>query len=398
MAHVHDAPHEIDLGSLGFGTLAIHAGQPPDPRTGAVIPPVSLSTTFRQAGPGVHAGYDYSRSGNPTRQAFEECIAALEKGRFGLAFSSGLACTTTIVHLLKSGDHVLVVDDVYGGTQRYFRRIAAPMGVRFDFIPMDDAVDVRKAMTPDTRMVWIETPTNPTLKLVDIAAVARALEGTGAILVVDNTFMSPYGQQPLEHGASIVMHSVSKYINGHSDVIGGCLVTSDEKLHERLKFLQNGIGAILSPFDCFLAMRGLKTLHVRMREHERNALAVAAFLEAHPKVKRVTYPGLASHPQHALASRQMRSFGGMITFFVKGGMAQARAFLERCRLIALAESLGGVESLIEHPATMTHASVPPEVRAQLGIDDTLIRLSVGIEDVQDLIAELKACLDAMPPA
>mmetsp|Transcript_11810 Transcript_11810/g.20112 ORF Transcript_11810/g.20112 Transcript_11810/m.20112 type:complete len:398 (+) Transcript_11810:94-1287(+) len=382
--------------SFGFGTRAIHAGQPPNKETGAVIIPISLSTTFAQESPGVHKGYDYSRSGNPTREAFEECLASLEHAQYGLAFASGLACTTTITHMLKAGDNVICIDDVYGGTSRYFRRIAAPFDLKFSFVDFHKPGALEATFTPTTKLVWIETPTNPTLKLVDIAAVAQIVHRHNAILVVDNTFMSPYSQNPLDLGADIVMHSVTKYINGHSDVVMGALATNSKELFDRLKFLQNGIGAIPSPFDCFLALRGVKTLHVRMREHERNALVVAQFLEKHPKVERVLYPGLPSHPQHDLALKQMRCFGGMITFFIRGGFNEAKKFLEGCKIIALAESLGGVESLIEHPASMTHLSIPAEVRATLGISDTLIRLSVGIEDVSDLVTELKACLDSVP--
>eukprot|EP01133_Synstelium_polycarpum_P006257 gene6257-7257_t len=380
--------------SFKIGTKVIHAGQPADPITGAVITPISLSTTFLQPSPGVtKAGYDYSRSGNPTRAALEDCIAACENAKYGLTFASGLATLTTITNTLKSGDEVISVDDVYGGTRRYFTRVATNFDLKFSFVNMDNLDELKAAFTERTKLVWLETPTNPLLKVADIQMVADYVHSRGAILVVDNTFMSPYFQNPLDLGADIVMHSVTKYINGHSDVVMGCLATNNEELFAKLKFLQNSIGTVPSPFDCFLALRGIKTLHIRMREHEKNAFAICKFLEAHPKVERVIYPGLPSHPQHELCKRQMKGYGGMVVFFVKGGLKESTAFLEYVKIFALAESLGGVESLIELPSVMTHASVPVEERAKLGITDTLIRLSVGIEDINDLLGDISQALD-----
>jgi len=379
----------------GFGTRAIHAGCEPDPHSGAVITPISLSTTFQQQSPGVHKGYDYSRSGNPTRDAFEHNIAALENAKFGLAFASGLAATSTITFLLHDGDHVVCMDDVYGGTRRNFTRIASRHGLQFTYTDFSKPGALEGAITEKTKLVWLETPTNPLLKITDIAACAEVAKKHNAIFVVDNTFMSPYFQNPLDLGADIVVHSVTKYINGHSDVVMGVIVTNRPDLYEQLKFLQNGIGAIPSPFDCFLALRGVKTLHVRMREHERSATTIVEYLSKHPKVERVVYPGHPSHPQHELAKKQMKGFGGMVTFFLKGGIIESRKFLENIKIFALAESLGGVESLIELPSVMTHASVPPEERAKLGISDSLIRLSVGIEDVEDLIADISQALDSV---
>jgi len=378
----------------GFATKAIHFGQPPDPTTGAVMVPISLSSTFQQKSPGEHQGFEYARTSNPTRLAFERCVAALEGGKYGLAFGSGLAATATLLHLLKPGDHVVCIDDVYGGTNRYFNRICAPhSGITFSMCDVNQPAALQAALTPATRLLWLETPTNPTLKLADIRAVCAAAHAHNVLVCVDNTFASPYCQQPLVLGADLVLHSVTKYLNGHSDVVMGVVVCSDEQLYQRLKFLQNGIGAIPSPFDSYLALRGLKTLHIRMREHERNALVVASFLETHAKVERVLYPGLPSHPQHELAKRQMKSFGGMITFYLRGTLVHARQFLETLRVFALAESLGGVESLVDHPVIMTHASVPADQRAKLGISDNLCRLSVGIEDVDDLVADLKYAFD-----
>lgn len=383
----------------GFGTRAIHAGQEPEPTTGAVCVPISLATTFQQTSPGVHKGYDYSRSGNPTRAAWEACFAALEGAKYGLAFSSGLAATTTITNMLKAGEHIICIDDVYGGTNRFFNRVALPsMGITTTLVDFHQEGAIEAAVTDKTRMVWLETPTNPTLKITDIAAVAAICKAKGLILVVDNTFMSPYFQNPLKLGADIVVHSVTKYLNGHSDVVMGVLATSNDELYAKLKFLQNSIGAVPSPFDCYLAMRGVKTLHVRMRQHASNAQAVAEFLEKHPAVDKVTYPGLPSHPQHELAKKQMSGYGGMITFYLKGGLKESRVFLESLKLFALAESLGAVESLAEHPAIMTHASVPPEQRAKLGISDSLCRLSVGIEDIEDILGDLKQALDAVTKA
>jgi cystathionine gamma-lyase len=324
-----------------FGTNAIHVGQPPDPQTGAVMVPISLSTTFAQESPGVLKGYDYSRSGNPTRDAYEKCVAALEGGKYGLAFASGLATTTTILASLNSGDHVISVDDVYGGTQRLFRRVCAPnTGITFTLVDFTKEGALEGAFTPKTKLIWLETPTNPTLKVSDIKKTCEIAHKHGAIVVVDNTFLTPYFQRPLSLGADIVMHSVTKYINGHSDVVGGVLVTNNEDLYKKLKFLQNAIGAVPSPFDSFMVLRGIKTLHVRMREHEKNAMAVAKFLEAHPKVEKVHYPGLASHPQHEIAKKQQTGFGGMITFWMKGGLEQSKQFLENLKIFACAESLG----------------------------------------------------------
>ncbi len=376
----------------GFGTRAIHAGQPADPQTGAVMTPIYQTSTFAQRSPGQHRGYEYSRTDNPTRTACQACLASLEDARWALAFSSGLAATDAVLHLLNTGDHVLASDDLYGGTFRIFDKVFKRLGLDFSFTDMTDLNATARAFRPNTRMVWIESPSNPLLKVLDIAAIADLSRRHGAFSVVDNTFMTPYFQKPLALGATIVVHSVTKYLNGHSDVVGGAAATNDEKLYNELKFLQNAVGGVPSPMDSFLVMRGLKTLHVRMERHARNAMEVAQFLCAHPRVERVIYPGLPSHPQHDLARRQMAGFGGMLTFFLRGGLGEARSFLEKLRLFTLAESLGGVESLIEHPAIMTHASVPPETRAKLGIGDTLIRASVGIEDAADLIADLDQAL------
>lgn len=364
-----------------------------------MVTPISLATTFVQKSPGVFNGYEYSRTGNPTRKAFEDNIASLETAKYGLAFSSGSAATATIINMLDSGDHVISIDDVYGGTQRYFRRVAHVSNkMDFSFIDMNQLSNLESAITPKTKLVWVETPTNPTLKLADIGAIAEICKKHKLILVVDNTFATPYLQQPLQLGADIVVHSVTKYIGGHSDVVMGVVATSNDEIYTKLKFLQNSIGAVPAPFDCYMALRGVKTLHLRMREHCKNALEVSKFLEAHPLVDKVIYPGLASHPQHELAKKQMKGFGGMITFFLKGGLAESRVFLEHLSLFALAESLGAVESLAEHPAIMTHASVPAEQRKALGISDSLIRLSVGVEDLEDQIADLKKALEAVEKA
>jgi len=379
-----------DPRDLHLETLAIHAGQAPDPTTGAIMTPVYLTSTYVQDGPGVHKGYEYSRTQNPTRHALQDCLAALEGARHGLAFASGLAATDAILHLLEAGDHVLYSDDVYGGTFRIFDKVFRRHGLSFDPVEMSDARNVARALRKETRLVWIESPTNPMLKLVDLAEVARIARAHGARTVVDNTFATPFFQRPLALGIDVVAHSTTKYLNGHSDVVGGAVLTSDEALFERLKFVQNAVGGVPSPMDAFLVLRGLKTLHVRMARHAENALALARFLEGHPQVERVTYPGLPSHPQHALAKRQMSGFGGMLTFVLRGGLPAATAFLRAVRIFACAESLGGVESLIEHPAIMTHASVPPEARARLGIADGLIRVSAGIEHVADLVDDLEA--------
>jgi cystathionine gamma-lyase len=383
----------------GFATRAIHAGQAPDPTTGAVMTPVYLTSTYVQDGPGRHKGFEYSRTQNPTRFALEANIAALEGGRHGLAFASGCAAAATVLQLLSAGDHVIATDDLYGGTFRLFDKVFHRFGLDFTYVdPVGGADAVREALRPTTRLVWVETPTNPMLKLCDIGAVAgvcRALRPQQSVLLaVDNTFMTPFYQQPLALGADIVCHSTTKYLNGHSDVVGGVLVTDDAELHGRLQFLQNAVGAVPSPMDCFLVLRGVKTLHVRMARHEENARALAVWLDAHPAVERVLYPGLPSHPQHALASRQQSGFGGMISFYLRGDLAAAGRFLRACRVFACAESLGGVESLIEHPAIMTHASVPPNRRRALGIDDGFIRLSVGLEDPADLRSDLEAAFRA----
>ena len=378
----------------GFSTRAIHAGQSPDPTTGAVMPPIYATSTYAQESPGVHKGYEYSRTQNPTRMAFERCIADLEGGSRGFAFASGMAATATLLELLDSGDHLIALDDLYGGTFRLFehvrRRSAA---LDFTFADLSDTRAVVASIRPRTRMIWIESPSNPMLRLVDIAAVAAIARARGILLVVDNTFATPWIQRPLELGADIVMHSATKFLNGHSDMVGGVAVVRDAALAERIAFLQNAIGAVGGPFDSFLALRGLKTLPLRMRQSCESALAIALHLERHPRVERVIYPHLKSHPQQALALRQMPNGGsGIVTFFLKGGLPEARGFLERLEVFTLAESLGGVESLVDHPAIMTHASVPPEVRAKLGISDSLVRLSIGIEDAPDLVADLDAAL------
>ena len=374
---------------LGFETLAIHAGQRPDPTTGAVMTPVYLTSTYAQSAPGEHKGYEYSRSQNPTRDALQGCLAALEGARHGLAFASGLAATDALLHLLEAGDHILASDDLYGGTFRILDKVWRRHGVEVTQIDMSDPRNVERGLRKNTRLVWIESPTNPMLKIVDLRAVATIARAHGARTAVDNTFATPFFQRPLELGIDVVTHSTTKYLNGHSDVVGGAIMTSDDALHDRLKFLQNAVGNVPGPLDCFLVLRGLKTLHLRMARHAENALALARYLEAHAQVKKVTYPGLASHPQHALAARQMKGFGGMLTFVIRGGLPAARAFLSSLRIFALAESLGGVESLIEHPAIMTHASVPKAARDELGIADGFIRVSCGIENVEDLIADLE---------
>lgn len=380
-----------------FGTLAVHAGQAPDAHTGAVIPAMSLSTTFKQASVGQPIGkFDYSRSGNPTRHAFEAAVAALEGAKHGLAFSSGSATSATITNMFPTGSHFITVNDVYGGTYRFFTRVAKHQGIDVDFIDMADPETIAQHFKPNTKLVWIETPTNPTLRLVDIKRVASFAHQRGAILVVDNTFMSPFFQRPLDHGADMVVHSVTKYINGHSDVVMGVAVTNDQSLFERLTFLQNSIGAVPSAFDCFLANRGLKTLHLRMHQHQVNAFAVARYLESQlgKTVQSVIYPGLESHPQHNLAKAQARGFGGMLSFRINGGFPEAERFCQTVRVFVLAESLGGVESLCEIPCKMTHGSVSPEDRARLGITDNLIRLSVGVEDTADLVADVAQALAA----
>ncbi len=379
----------------GFATRAIHAGQRPDPATGAIMTPIYASSTYVQASPGAHKGFDYSRTRNPTRDALEACVADLENGFAGFAFGSGMAATATLLELLDSGAHVVAMHDLYGGSYRLFENVRRrSAGLEFSFVDLSDGARLEPALRPNTRMVWIETPSNPLLKLVDLRAVAEIARRRGLLAVCDNTFASPWIQRPLDHGFDVVMHSTTKYINGHSDVIGGvAVIREDEALRDRLAYLQNAIGGVPGPFDAFLTLRGIKTLALRMERHCANAMAVAQFLERHPKVERVYYPGLASHPQKALADRQMQGrYGGMVTAVLKGGLDASRRFLERCELFALAESLGGVESLIEHPAIMTHASLPARVRADLGISDGLVRLSVGIEDPDDLLRELEDAL------
>jgi cystathionine gamma-lyase len=378
-----------------LATRAIHAGQHPDPSTGAIMTPIYASSTYVQRSPGDHQGWEYSRSHNPTRHAYEKCIADLEGGSRGLAFASGMAATATVLELLDSGDHVVAMDDLYGGSFRLFNNVRErSAGLKFSFTKIENIEALKAAIRPETRMIWVETPTNPMLKIVDIAAVAEVAREHGALLVVDNTFASPMLQRPLELGADIVVHSATKFLNGHSDMVGGvAVVGDDEELGERLWYLLNSIGGIQGPFDSFLAMRGLKTLALRMKAHCENSLQIAQWLEQHPAVSTTLYPGLESHPQHDLAMRQMNGQGGgIISIDLKGGLDAAKRMLEGCELFALAESLGGVESLINHPAIMTHASVPIEKRARLGISDSLVRLSVGVEDVNDLIAELDRVL------
>ena len=384
----------VDTTAWGLGTKAIHAGQAPDPSTGAVMPPIYATSTYAQASPGVHQGFEYSRTHNPTRFAWERGVAGLEGGSRGFAFASGMAATATILELLDSGDHVVAMDDLYGGSFRLFERVRRrSAGLDFSFVDLTDAAAFEAAITPKTKLVWIETPTNPMLKIVDIRAIADIAHRHGLLVVVDNTFASPMLQRPLEHGADIVMHSATKYLNGHSDMVGGIAVVGDNaQLGEQLAFLQNSCGAVQGPFDSFLALRGLKTLHLRMRAHCDNAQVIAEFLQGHDAVEDVIYPGLPSHPQHALAKRQMDGFGGIVSVRIKGGFDAAKRFCERTRLFTLAESLGGVESLVNHPAVMTHASVPVENRARLGITDDLVRISVGVESLHDLERDISAAL------
>jgi cystathionine beta-lyase/cystathionine gamma-synthase len=377
---------------MKFETKAIHVGQEPDPATGAVIVPVYFTSTFAQASPGKHKGYDYARTQNPTRQALEECGAALENGKYGLAFGSGMAAINNVLNLLKTGDHLVATDDMYGGTYRILEHVYRDYGVDSSLVDTTDPAKVEAAIKPNTRMIWLETPSNPLLRLTDLAVVSRIGRERGLITVVDNTFATPYFQRPLDLGIDIVVHSTTKYLGGHSDVVGGLVITSNEEHHKRLKFCQNAVGGVPGPMDAWLVLRGMKTLAVRMREHMANALAVANYLEGHPRVVRVIYPWLPSHPQHELARRQMSGMSGMVSFEIKGGLEAARRFLERVRLFALAESLGGVESLIEHPAIMTHSHIPAEIRQKTGISDSLVRLSVGIEGVEDLIADLESAL------
>ena len=380
--------------NLDFATRCVHAGQEPDPTTGAVMMPIYTTSTYVQQSPGVHKGYDYARTKNPTRMAFERCIADLEGGRSAFAFASGLAAISTTLDLLDHGSHIIAFDDLYGGSRRLFDRVRRrSAGHETTYLDLSDCGALEVAIRPNTRLIWVETPTNPMLKLVDLEAIAAIAKRRGILAVADNTFATPYVQRPLDHGFDLVVHSTTKYLNGHSDMIGGVAVVGDNgDLCDRMTFLQNAVGAIQGPFDSFLALRGLKTLALRIERHCASGLKIAQWLERHSKVRRVYYPGLPSHAQHALAKRQMRAFGGIISAELKGSIEDAKQFLERCRLFALAESLGGVESLIEHPALMTHGSVPPDVRAALGIGDSLVRLSVGIEDADDLIADLAAAL------
>jgi cystathionine beta-lyase/cystathionine gamma-synthase len=381
----------------GFSTRAIHVGQEPDSATGAVIVPIYQTSTYAQSEVGVHKGYDYSRTANPTRAALEACLASLDSGRFGLAFASGMAAEDTLLHLFETGSHVVASDDVYGGTFRLFHRVLERVGLRFTFVDATRTRNITDAIEDNTRLIWLESPTNPLMKLIDIAEVAEIAHARSILVAVDNTFASPYCQRPLELGADVVHYSTTKYLGGHSDVVGGALVTANDDLYQRLKFLQNAVGGVPGPFDSWLVLRGLKTLALRMRQHSANAMEVACFLEEHPRVKGVHYPGLPSHPQQELARRQMvGGFGGMLSFEVEGGVDAAREVARRTRLFTLAESLGGVESLIELPALMTHASLPPERRADVGIDDGLIRLSVGIEEAEDLIADLSHALSTEP--
>jgi cystathionine gamma-synthase/cystathionine gamma-lyase len=384
----------MSVESQHLETLAIHGGQAPDPVSGAVMTPIVLASTFAQDGPGHHKGFEYARTGNPTRNTLERCLATLEGAAHGLCFSSGCAAMTTLLHTLRPGDHIVASDDVYGGSFRILDKVMKPLGITTTQVDMSDPANVRAALLPETKLLWIETPTNPMLKLVDIAAVAKVGKAHGATVVVDNTFATPMLQRPLSLGADAVLHSTTKYLNGHSDVVGGVILTSDDALAGRLRFLQNAIGAVPGPFDCYLVLRGVKTLPVRMERHVKSASSIAAWLEEQPGVSKVVYPGLASHPQKALADRQMKGPGGMISFVVEGGMPAAHALLAAVRVFVCAESLGGVESLIEHPAIMTHGSVPPEARAALGIDDGLIRISVGLEAEEDLRADLGRALEA----
>lgn len=381
--------------NLKFETLAVHAGVEPDPSTGAIMTPIFQTSTYVQASPGKHKGYEYSRTRNPTRTALEASIAALEGGKFGLALSAGCTGVDLLLHLLDTGDHVVSVDDVYGGTSRLFRTVWARHGIETTFGDLTTG-NVGDFATKKTKMVWIETPTNPLLKVIDIErCVAWAKkQNPRPLVVVDNTFASPYFQSPLELGADVVLHSTTKYLNGHSDVVGGALVVNDKELYQRIHHVQNSTGGVSGPFDSWLVLRGIKTLALRMKRHEENAMELAKFLESHPQVDRVIYPGLKSHPQYEIARKQMKGFGGMLTFFLKGNLDNARRFLESVRVFSLAESLGGVESLVDHPAIMTHASIPAETRTKLGISDTLVRLSIGIEALEDLRADLDQALKA----
>ena len=374
---------------MRFATKAIHAGVHPDPTTGAIMTPIYQTSTYVQRSPGDHQGYEYSRTHNPTRTQLQDAVAALENGRHGLAFASGMAAIDCVIKLLAPGDEVISTNDLYGGSYRLFTKVFEPLGIKFHFVPMHDMAAVREKISPRTKLIWVETPTNPLLNVIDIRAAAAVAKEAGALLVVDNTFSTPYLQTPLDLGADMVMHSLTKYMGGHSDVVMGALVVNDDDLHERLRFLQNACGGTPGPQDCFLVLRGLKTLHLRMQRHCENGRAVAEYLRQHPKVEKVFWPGFENHPNHAVAASQMRDFGGMISFVLKGDKKEdAIAVLEKFTLFALAESLGGVESLCGHPATMTHASIPAEERRKAGLSDSLIRLSVGVEDAEDLIDDL----------
>jgi cystathionine gamma-lyase len=377
---------------MKFATKAIHAGQEPDPSTGAIMTPIYQTSTYVQQGIGQHKGYEYARSGNPTRTALESCLAELENGRYGLSFASGLAAESTVLSLLNPGDHIVSCDDLYGGTYRLFERIVGRYNISTDYVGVGDTEAYEKAIRPNTKMIWLETPTNPLLRLADIQAVAQIAQRHNVLLVVDNTFATPYFQQPLQLGADIVVHSTTKYINGHSDLIGGAIILNDDALYDQLKFQQNAAGAVPGPFDVWLTLRGIKTLAVRMRQHQQNAWAIARFLSEHPRVESVYYPGLASHPDHTLAKQQMSGFGGMVSFQFKGTLDDVDRVVRRFKIFAFAESLGGVESLVCHPASMTHGSIPKEIREARGVNDTLLRVSVGIEDVEDLIADLDQAL------
>ena len=378
----------------GFDTLAVHAGQAPDPIHGAVMPPIVLASTFVQESPGKHKGYEYARTGNPTRQTLEDCIAALEGAEYGIAFGSGCAAMTTLFQTLRPGDHIVACDDVYGGTFRILDKVMGPFGIETTWVDMTDLDKVAASFKENTKLVWVETPTNPLLKIVDIAAVAKLGKDKGALVAVDNTFATPALQQPMALGADLVLHSMTKYINGHSDVVGGMILTSNDGLKDQLKFLQNASGAILSPFDSFLVLRGVKTLGIRMDRHCQSAGKLAGWLKEQPQVSKVYYPGLSEHRNHEIARKQMSGFGGMISFEIEGGLNASTKFLENVKLFTLAESLGGVESLIEHPAIMTHGAVPKETRDALGIGDGLIRISVGLEDLNDLQKDLENALNA----
>lgn len=378
---------------MKFSTKAVHAGVEPDPSTGAIMTPIFQTSTYVQSAPGHHKGYEYSRTHNPTRTALQKALAALENGKHGLCFATGMASIDAVVKLLKPGDEVVSTNDLYGGTYRLFTKIFEPFGVKFTFVDMGDPANVAAAITPKTKLVWVETPTNPTLRIVDIAAMAKLTQGKDMLLAVDNTFASPYLQNPLDLGADIVMHSVTKFLGGHSDVVMGALIVNDDDLADRLAFIQNSCGGTPGPQDCFLVLRGLKTLHLRMERHCSNGRAIAEWLAKHPKVGRVYWPGFPNHGNHDVAKRQMRDFGGMMSFTIKGDkLEDATKFLSSCKLFTLAESLGGVESLMGHPASMTHASIPREVRLRSGVTDSLIRLSVGVEDAGDLIDDLERAL------